>query len=109
MPMEDPEYIRIKITDIPEEFILEYRLAGKDDINGWIYFEICRGCYGLPQAGILANNLLREQLEEEGYYKAYSTPGFGNTSGVQSNFASSRMTLALSTLASSISTTSPCS
>ncbi len=73
--MEDPEYVRIKITDIPEEFILEYWLAGKDDINGWIYFEICRGCYGLPQAGLLANNLLREGLEEEGYYEAHSTPG----------------------------------
>ncbi len=59
-PMEDPEYVRIKITDIPEEFILEYGLAGKEDINGWIYFEIRRGCYGLPQAGILANNLLHD-------------------------------------------------
>ncbi len=55
--------------------ILEYGLAGKDDINGWIYFEIYRGCYGLPQAGILANNLLHEQLEEEEYYEAHSTPG----------------------------------
>jgi hypothetical protein len=60
MPMEDPEYVRIKITDIPEEFILEYGLVGKEDINGWIYFEIHRGCYGLPQAGIQANNLLRD-------------------------------------------------
>ncbi len=74
MPMEDPEYVHIKITDIPEEFILEYGLAGKEDKNGWIYFEICRGCYGLPQAGILANNLLRSWLEEEGYCKAHSTP-----------------------------------
>jgi len=74
-PMEDPEYVRIKITDIPEEFILEYGLAGLEDKNGWIYFEICRGCYGLPQAGILAKNLLRRQLEEEGYYEAHSTPG----------------------------------
>jgi hypothetical protein len=72
--MEDPEYIRIKITGIPEEFILEYGLAGMEDINGWFY-EICRGCYGLPQAGILANNLLRGRLEEEGYYEAHSTPG----------------------------------
>jgi hypothetical protein len=55
-PMEDPEYVRIKITDIPEEFILEYGLAGMEDINGWIYFEIWWGC---SQAGILANNLLR--------------------------------------------------
>ena len=75
MPMEDPKYVCIKITDIPEEFILEYRLAGIEDINGWIYFEICWGCYGLPQAGILANNHLRGRLEEESYYKAHSTPG----------------------------------
>jgi hypothetical protein len=73
--MEDPEYVSIKITDIPEEFIWEYGLAGLEDKNGWIYFEIRRGCYGLPQAGILANNLLRGRLEEEGYYKAHSTPG----------------------------------
>jgi hypothetical protein len=39
-PMVDPEYIRIKITDIPKEFILEYGLAKKEDHNGWIYFEI---------------------------------------------------------------------
>ncbi len=63
--MEDSEYVRIKITDIPEEFILEYGLAGMEDKNGWIYFEIRQGCYGLPQAGILANNLLRGQLKEE--------------------------------------------
>jgi hypothetical protein len=39
-PMVDPKYDRIKITDIPKEFILDYDLAGKEDHNGWIYFEI---------------------------------------------------------------------
>jgi hypothetical protein len=53
-PMVDPKYVRIKITDIPKEFILEYGLSGKEDHNGWICFEIRRGCYCLPQAGILA-------------------------------------------------------
>jgi hypothetical protein len=43
--------------------------------NGWIYFEILRGCYGLPQAGILANDLLCGCLEKEGYYEAATTPG----------------------------------
>jgi hypothetical protein len=56
-PMPDPEYVRIKITDIPAGFIEEYKLAGTDR-DGWIYFEIRSGCYGLPQAGILANDLL---------------------------------------------------
>ncbi len=59
--MPDPEYVRIKLSDIPAEFIEEYKLAGKDR-DGWIYFEICCGCYGLPQAGILANDLLRSRL-----------------------------------------------
>ncbi len=36
MPMVDPKYVRIKITEIPREFILEYDLAGKEDHNGWI-------------------------------------------------------------------------
>ena len=55
--MPNPEYVHIKITDVPAKFIEEYKLAGRDH-NGWIYFEIFRGCYGLPQAGILANDLL---------------------------------------------------
>ncbi len=75
MPMVDPGYVRIKITDIPKEFNLEYDLTGKDDHNRWIYFEIWHGCYGLPQAGILANDLLCGRLEKEGYYKAATTPG----------------------------------
>jgi hypothetical protein len=50
-------------------------LARKEDHNGWIYFEIQCGCYGLPQAGILANNLLCGCLEKEGYYKAATKPG----------------------------------
>ena len=56
-PMPEPGYVCIKLSDIPDEFIKEYNLTGRDR-NGWIYFEICQGCYGLPQAGILANDLL---------------------------------------------------
>ena len=72
--MPDPEYIRIKMTDIPDEFIEEYNLIGHDR-DGWVYFEICQGCYGLPQSGILANNLLRSRLVTEGFYESFSTPG----------------------------------
>ena len=43
--------------------------------NGWVYFEIRRGCYGLPQSGILANKQLRLRLEKEGYYEARTTSG----------------------------------
>jgi len=72
--MPDPEYVRIKMTDIPEEFIEEYNLIDLDR-DGWVYFEIRQGCYGLPQSGILANNLLRSRLVTEGFYESFSTPG----------------------------------
>jgi len=36
---------------------------------------IMKGMYGLPQAGRLANNLLKKQLSKDGYYEVYSTPG----------------------------------
>jgi hypothetical protein len=48
-PMPDPEFVRIKIADILAELIEEYNLQGRN-CDGWIYFEICQGCYGLPQA-----------------------------------------------------------
>jgi hypothetical protein len=73
-PMPDPEYIRIKIADILAEFIEEYNLQGCNH-DRWIYLKIRQGCYGLPQAGILANNLLQSRLLAEGYYKVDSTPG----------------------------------
>ena len=46
--MDWPEYVRIKLLYIPQEFIEEYILTEVVE-NEWIYFEILRGCYGLPQ------------------------------------------------------------
>ena len=45
----NPEYVRVKLEDIPQEFINEYNLL-ENDHHGWVYFEIVRGCYGLPQS-----------------------------------------------------------
>ena len=73
-PLGRSEYVKIQSSKIPEELIKEYNpttLVHK----GWVYFEICRGCYGLPQTGILANKQLRVRLEKEGYYEARTTPG----------------------------------
>ena len=57
-PLDHPEYVCIKLSDIPQDFIHEYdRLDSvRDD---WVYFEINRGVYRLPQLGILANKLLK--------------------------------------------------
>ena len=71
--MERSEYVHIKFSDIPQEFIEEYDLSEAAQ-NGWIYFEILRSCYGLLQSGRLANDLLRTRIEKAGYYEASTPP-----------------------------------
>ena len=64
-PTDRPEYVRIKILDIPQEFIEEYNLTPLVQ-KGWIYFEIFCEFYGLPQSVKLANDLLCPRLEKAG-------------------------------------------
>ena len=72
--MDQNEYVHIKLLDILQEFIEEYNLT-KLVQNGWIYFEIICGCYGLPQSGRLVNDLLHTQLKKSGNYEAATTTG----------------------------------
>ena len=72
--MNIPEYVRIKLSDTPQEFNEKYNFTQSVQ-NGWIYFEILRGCYGLPQSCRIANDLLRARLGKAGYYGAATTPG----------------------------------
>jgi len=73
-PLDHKEYARIKIDVIPQEFINEYRLMDFV-LNGWVYFKISKGMYGLKQAGKLANDILQEPLEAHGYYECPIIPG----------------------------------
>ncbi len=73
-PMERFEYMRLPIALIPQESIDAYNLLPLIH-KGHIYIEIRRGMYGLPQAGILANQLLTRRLEPHGYYQCRHTPG----------------------------------
>ena len=72
--MDRFEYVRLPLALIPDEIIQEYQLHRLAH-NGHIYCEIHRGMYGLPQMGILANNLLTQQLTPFGYYQLQHTPG----------------------------------
>ncbi len=74
-PMERYEYVKIKIEDIPEEIISEYQLRDKVTTDGYVYVEIRKGMYGLPQAGILAQQLLEERLNLHGYSQSKAVPG----------------------------------
>ena len=68
------ENLRLSITIIPQDIIDQYKLLPLVRI-GYVYIEIQRGMYRLPQAGILAKNQLTKRLEPKGYYQCRHTPG----------------------------------
>jgi hypothetical protein len=45
------------------------------DKNGSVLARVDKGMYGLPQAGMLANKLLKERLDKHGYFETTHTPG----------------------------------
>ena len=73
-PLERYKYMRIWINLIPQEFINLYNLGSKV-LNGYVYIEIQKSVYGLLQARILANQLLKEQLLKNDYFEVPHTPG----------------------------------
>jgi hypothetical protein len=68
------EYMQIGAAQVPEAFKQACNLHNKIQ-KGHIYMEIRRGCYRLPQAGILANKLLKEHLTVDGYSKLLHSTG----------------------------------
>ena len=73
-PLDYLEYVKIKLTEIPQEFIDVYNLHNYVH-EGWVYFEICNGVYGLPQSGSLYNDLLEIRLLKHDYYQCPQTLG----------------------------------
>jgi hypothetical protein len=73
-PIDWFEYMKMPLSLFPswtkEQYNLD-RLAK----NRFVYLEMRRAVWGLPQAGILANKLLRKQLLPHGYYECKHTPG----------------------------------
>ena len=66
-PLKRPEFLRLNIKDVPQEIIDEYQLKTIMDPDGSIYLEAIRGMYGLPQSGLIANELLEKRLNKHGY------------------------------------------
>ena len=66
-PLKRYEYVRLKLSDIPDEIIEEYCLREKADKDDNVYVEILYGMYGLLQAGIISQQLLEKHLNAKGY------------------------------------------
>jgi hypothetical protein len=73
-PLDRPEYLCIPVTLIPEEIMCEYKLENIVK-NGNVMARIDKGMYGLLQAGILANKLLKDRLQPHGYQECEHTLG----------------------------------
>jgi hypothetical protein len=74
-PLSRPEYLHLKLSDIPKEIITEYRLDLLAEPDGTIYVLVRLSMYGLPQAGLLANVLLEKRLNAHGYHQSKLVPG----------------------------------
>eukprot|EP00957_Ditylum_brightwellii_P201255 15324795-Ditylum_brightwellii.AAC.1 len=73
--MDRYEYMQIAYNLLLQGIINKYGLEELKTEDGWIYIEIQKGMYRLPQAGILANNLLTQRLCDFGYFPCTYTPG----------------------------------
>ena len=64
--LEYIEYMKIPLELFPEWTQEQYNLK-ELALEGWVYIEMRRAVWGLPQAGILANKRLRRKLAPFGY------------------------------------------
>jgi hypothetical protein len=72
-PLDRYEYMKMPLSLFLQDIIDHYGLLDKA-LNGYVYMEICKGIFGLPQAGILANKLLKKRLAKHGYFEQPHTP-----------------------------------
>ena len=57
-PLKWYEYFRLKLANLPENFIDEYQLQDKATKDGLIYVEIHRGMYRMLHSGLIVQALL---------------------------------------------------
>ena len=50
-PLPDPEYLQIRLDDIPEEMMQLYGWR-TPTVKSWVYIKMCSEIYGLKQAKI---------------------------------------------------------
>ncbi len=71
------KYMRLKLSDMLEEVITHYHLLNIATPGRYVYCKIRQGMYRLPQARIIAQELLAKRLKEHGYTQSKTMPGLG--------------------------------
>ena len=65
----------MKLSDLPDKIIDACKLKSKAIKDDSVYIIANRGMYGLPQSGLLANQLLEKRLNKHGYHQSKLVPG----------------------------------
>ena len=78
-PLDRPEYLRIQSKFLPQH-ILDTNNIQSYIHNGSVLFEVNKGMYGLPQAGLLAQTRLIAHLALHGYNQTATTCLFRHVS-----------------------------
>jgi hypothetical protein len=84
-PLGRFEYMVINLSSLPLETIDKYNLIELAQKRK-VYIEIQKGMFGLPQAGILTNELLQRNLAKDGYRPTQHTHGLWKHDARQISF-----------------------
>ena len=85
MPLKRHEYLKLRLNELPEDVIEHYGLKNEASPEEFVYVEVRKGMYGLPQAGLLAQELLEKQLNEKDIGNQNTHLAFGCMIHKQSN------------------------
>jgi hypothetical protein len=73
-PLDQYKYMDILLALFPDWIKKQYNLDSLA-LDGFVFLEMCRAVWGIPQADILANKLLCKRLLSHGYYECVNAPG----------------------------------
>ena len=73
-PLKRKEYVRLKLSDMPEDIVEYSNLKTKVTKDSYIFIAIKRGMCGLTQYVLLEQKLLEERVGKHGYYQSEYTP-----------------------------------
>ena len=74
--LPDAEYVRFRLSLIPEGIVAAYNLRDIATPDGYVYARVNKAWYGLKQAGRIAHDDLVERLAEAGYRKVGMVEGY---------------------------------
>eukprot|EP00804_Cyclotella_cryptica_P011688 CCRYP_020712-RA/>CCRYP_020712-RA protein AED:0.37 eAED:0.37 QI:0/-1/0/1/-1/0/1/0/91 len=73
-PMEQPEFMCLKLSDMPDNITEHYKLQSRATPDSYVYVLVWKDMYGLPQADIIVQQPLETRLVAERYHQSNATP-----------------------------------